>query len=465
MTFDPSFWRNEKTRLLAILLPRLTQMSFEAAKQAAQKAGIGFNPALANANAANWARSYTDTLLDQLGTTSEKGIGDLVGKWVETPSATYGELQKSLMAFGAVRAQAIAVTETTRAYSEGEEMAYKQEGITEWTWRTNKDELVCPYCKNANNLTKKIGEKFGDFHGHEITKPPHHPNCRCWVSPAVKPNAERAAVVKKATPPPVMPGTQVTADAQVQPKERKFVEAINIREANNYAKDKLGLKFADYKGADLKAANEWNRAITDTFERIPELKQQTKAAGTAQAMYANLVDFHTQKVLSDNKDWMTQAGYSDEKQLQFAQSRARRKVKKTPGNAYAISYSKTLNDTDGIFINREWSLEKLELALKRNEETGWHPIGTGSIKAVADHEFGHQVDTLLNLKGNTELSALYSSFSKADIESGLSKYASKEKAEFIAEAWAEYLNNPTPRPIAQKVGDLIIRTYNGKYGK
>jgi SPP1 gp7 family putative phage head morphogenesis protein len=200
MAINDSFWRNEKNRLLAILLPRLTQMSFEAAKQAAQKAGIGFNPALANANAANWARTYTDSLLDQLGTTSQAGIGELVGKWVETPGATYGELQKSLMQYGAVRAQAIAVTETTRAYSEGEMQAYKQEGITHIKWYTNRDEETCPVCRPLHGKVVKIGDEFGkDRKGKPFTSPPAHVNCRCSIVAVVIPDAKNPALLPKDT--------------------------------------------------------------------------------------------------------------------------------------------------------------------------------------------------------------------------------------------------------------------------
>lgn len=52
------------------------------------------------------------------------------------------------------------------------------------------------------------------------------------------------------------------------------------------------------------------------------------------------------------------------------------------------------------------------------------------------------------------------------IKDNLSKYAYKQsyksgnydpKAEFIAEAWSEYLNTPTPRHIAKSVGELIVK--------
>ena len=197
-TLPKSFWSNEQTRLLAILRPRLEAMAVAAAKQAAKKAGIGFNPALANAQAAQWARNYTDELLKQLGTTSEKGVGEIVGKWIESPGATYGDLQKALRQYGAVRAASIATTETTRAYSHGERQAYLQEGITHWRWNTARDDLTCEYCGPLNKKVVKIGETFGYFHGEAITQPPFHPMCRCWTSPILNPNNERDAVLKPA---------------------------------------------------------------------------------------------------------------------------------------------------------------------------------------------------------------------------------------------------------------------------
>ena len=36
-------------------------------------------------------------------------------------------------------------------------------------------------------------------------------------------------------------------------------------------------------------------------------------------------------------------------------------------------------------------------------------------------------------------------------------------AEFIAEAWAEYCNNPSPREIAQSVGEIVEREYAKRF--
>ncbi len=48
---------------------------------------------------------------------------------------------------------------------------------------------------------------------------------------------------------------------------------------------------------------------------------------------------------------------------------------------------------------------------------------------------------------------------KQHIVDNLSTYGYQNTAEFIAEAWSEYLNNETPRPIAVAVGTLIKKLY------
>ena len=44
---------------------------------------------------------------------------------------------------------------------------------------------------------------------------------------------------------------------------------------------------------------------------------------------------------------------------------------------------------------------------------------------------------------------------KNDIKEALSEYAATNQSEFFAEAFSEYLNNPNPREVARKVGELL----------
>ena len=52
---------------------------------------------------------------------------------------------------------------------------------------------------------------------------------------------------------------------------------------------------------------------------------------------------------------------------------------------------------------------------------------------------------------------------KSHITENLSTYGNTNSKEFIAEAWSEYLNNETPRPISAAVGMLIKKLYAEKF--
>jgi SPP1 gp7 family putative phage head morphogenesis protein len=157
---------------------------------------VGFSQTVANEQAAAWARQYAATLANQVNATSQRLALEAVADWTARPGATIGELteetRKKLveaieagMKVNASRASSIAVTEVTRAYAEGNRIAYTQDGVKQWRWRTNRDDLTCSICGPLNGTVKRIGENFGEFNKRPFTQPPAHPNCRCWVTPVV----------------------------------------------------------------------------------------------------------------------------------------------------------------------------------------------------------------------------------------------------------------------------------------
>ncbi len=181
------FWDQELRILVQLLAPRLEQMAYSAMRTAADKARIVFNPELSNAQAAVWARKYTDALLSEIGVTNQRMVGQVLEGWISRSGATLEDLKQSLYqaGFNDRRADLIAVTETTRAYAEGEQVEYTSNGISRWRWNTNNDEVVCQFCGPLNGKVVQIGQAFGSFRGAQVTKPPFHPGCRCWVSPEV----------------------------------------------------------------------------------------------------------------------------------------------------------------------------------------------------------------------------------------------------------------------------------------
>jgi hypothetical protein len=108
--------------------------------------------------------------------------------FAETPGATIGNIMDMLSDdFGEDRAGRIAITEITRMYAEGNQLA-GEDLRDQWPgeevlkrWFTNNDDRVCPICAPLNNTEIGIDESW-IVDGVEYENPPAHPNCRCWTS-------------------------------------------------------------------------------------------------------------------------------------------------------------------------------------------------------------------------------------------------------------------------------------------
>lgn len=100
--------------------------------------------------------------------------------------------------------------------------------------------------------------------------------------------------------------------------------------------------------------------------------------------------------------------------------------------------------------------------LRLNEAEGFHPKGCYTPESVVYHEIGHLLDDMCGFSDDAEFKAYYKSLTAGDIKYGLSEYACSSPKELIAEAFAECMCNPKPRPIAAKVRELLDRAYRNK---
>lgn len=120
---------------------------------------------------------------------------------------------------------------------------------------------------------------------------------------------------------------------------------------------------------------------------------------------------------------------------------------------------------------------KIASAWRKCVENGFHPKGTSNHASIV-HEFGHSIDHLLTRKGDifdpkyigkdaTASTTIKKRVFKKlgivddDVAAGLSSYATMNDKEFVAEAFAEYVTSPTPRPIAVAVGEEIKKMLGG----
>jgi hypothetical protein len=142
--------------------------------------GIGFDYTMAHVAARDWALRYTGDLLNQLGTTSGRLVGQAVGRWFDNDEGLPALIRDLEPVFGQRRAALIAATETTRAAAEGTIAGYQASGLIDrrprlvppydshpgcrcslsmsftddneafYVWRTSNDEAVCKICWPLN---------------------------------------------------------------------------------------------------------------------------------------------------------------------------------------------------------------------------------------------------------------------------------------------------------------------------
>ena len=140
--------------------------------------------------------------------------------------------------------------------------------------------------------------------------------------------------------------------------------------------------------------------------------------------------------------------------------------------AYAETFAGN-SGRGGITFARKWfsNAERLRKDYEGGVKAKWSPAGCTS-ESIAVHEIGHEIDLWLSfVKGKYTASpkgkvqyfsttfrdAVYkgSGLKRSNMKEDLSEYATKNAAEFFAEAFAEYMTSPNPRPLAMRFGKML----------
>lgn len=357
------------------------------------------------------------------------------------------------------RAQMIARTELAFSYNQGQFLAVKQAqeqnlmGKCKKVWVTADTERTCTSCNALDGKEIEMDEDFDiqtNLKGSLIKRcPPAHPHCMCAIN------------YIEVEPPVFQPETPAQEPEAQATDDDVFVPAKSIKEANEYAQNVLGVPHADYKGTTLEIANEWNRGLHDNFKRFPELRDNFDFVGTCQnrnklakkELYPYVMD----------KFKRVNPGYT-EAQLDKAVKQYITKKYAPPISSHTYAQSCKTGKIKGVTISNRWQGEKFLDSIKEDVVFKFHPQGCDTIRSILDHEIGHQIDDMLDLWDNVEIAKLYRSMTPGEMTNKLSRYAwdnsnpIKER-EFVAEAWSEYVNNPEPREVARKVGEIIEEEY------
>lgn len=172
-----------------------------------------------NEAALAWLRQYESDILNQIDIVTERQARQIIADW--TRSGQPLDVLKNEMApiFGRTRAEAIASTEVTRIFAQGNLMVWQSTGVVGGkVWQTARDERVCPFCGPLHNQIVEIDADFSltaetmaaspqmkgllgagynpdaalaraqrmlSSVGAIASAPPWHTRCRCWLKPVV----------------------------------------------------------------------------------------------------------------------------------------------------------------------------------------------------------------------------------------------------------------------------------------
>lgn len=177
---DDEFWTRWRKDMRQVIQPLLIE-GYVSGVQASQqqvffgKAAKQFELDIAEQSAIDWVRAYAFELIGGITNTTRGIVEKALVEFISTEGFTTRDLVRMVEhGFSPGRAETIAVTETTRAYSAGQERVAEQlAGLGlefDTIWQTSRDELVCPICGPLHK--KKLGKDWFSY-------PPAHPNCRC----------------------------------------------------------------------------------------------------------------------------------------------------------------------------------------------------------------------------------------------------------------------------------------------
>ena len=266
---------------------------------------------------------------------------------------------------------------------------------------------------------------------------------------------------------PKQEAKQEESNTKDNPREIKsnVPKAKTTKEAEQIAREMLGIE-ADYNKMDIDVANALNEQISKVFQFCPDVKQTLLMTGSGQA--------RNKKMQKELEEWYIKEykriipGYNEEKYQKWAKSQASKdmaKSRKVVKGAYAISSRQygEFEKYSGIFINDEYGRNAalFNESKENSVKTGHSPIGSGSYYGTINHELGHQLMYALDLDTNPEIIKLWNETQETGAQ-GLSNYSRKNIKEFIAEGWSEFMGNPEPRPIAQKIGEIVIKANKGE---
>jgi SPP1 gp7 family putative phage head morphogenesis protein len=283
----------------------------------------------------------------------------------------------------------------------------------------------------------------------------------------IKPNATWGDTLQTTTlgeltgPKVVMPVAATIAKTVQIPRFANSGEAAQWLVSEGY------VKAADFGKLDADAVDATVQSIANTSSQFGRFRGSLDFVGSAQARQSSLAA-SMKGIFEAEAKAQGLTGAQATRYVDIVSKKYKPLLAKIPDGHYAYHQVSQVpgvaSRVSELVINEKWGkkssllVEQLEDAVER----GWHPQGVTNLKGVLDHETTHELDRLYKLGQDSKMTDLWIAAQRqpGGIADNLSQYAASNKDEFMAEAWAEYQNNPSPRPLARQVGELIRELTN-----
>ena len=257
--------------------------------------------------------------------------------------------------------------------------------------------------------------------------------------------------------------------APVVEKQTGRLTVSGIENDGLAALQKAGGKGAvQYAGAILDAAQTINAALKTHLAEFPALAPDLAFYGSHRGQIAWVRMSFRDAARQWAESWVIrpQGGANEDYNREVERQMERyfrRKVKTVPK---AIAWFQPRSDGNRLVFNAKGIASDYSTEARKSHDSGWFPKTTPAgkeLEHVATHEIGHALDELLGLRSHAELRALYGSHlvsaNKAEAVERLSIYGTTNVQEMIAEGWAEFRLAPSPRPLAQRIGEIVLAAY------
>lgn len=362
------------------------------------------------------------------------------------------------------RAKLIARDQTGKLNGQLTRLRQEDIGVESYVWRSSDDERV------RSTHASKDDRKF------QWDQPPSgtgHPGqdyqCRCYAEPDFTPIIEGTEVIEPPAPlpqptPTPTPRRRRAPAPRTEPVVGEFVQAKTVKEAEEWARANNLADVIDYKNLDIEAINVLNERLFETSKNYPKVRGIFEFVGSFDGYKKHLFDNNIEWLLKHNIELNKGKNVTVAQIERSVKTYLRKEIRKLhkPGvMAFATDIDTragALRKAAGLVINNLNSNAqgiKARVALGKASGGFSKTAGGREIRHVIDHELGHNIDHAYNIRESEEFNKVYASLSAEDIQKGVGKYALENKAEFLAEAYTEYINSDSPRKLARTVGKIV----------